>query len=79
MGHETGSGNYIMGMVSLKKGEMKEAAKRLKKAPEGLFPYRDLFLSLALRNIGKTKEADKAFSRYLKQIRAPLDLSTLQN
>ncbi len=79
MGYETGPGNYIIGMVSLRKGEIKEAAKRLKKVPEGPFPYRDLFLSLALRNLGKTKDADRAFSGFLKRTRVPLALNTLQN
>jgi hypothetical protein len=77
MGYETGSGNYIMGIITLAKGKNAEAAGHLRKAPKSQFPYRDLYLSIALRNCGKTKAADEAFRSFVRQYRAPFAVSVL--
>jgi tetratricopeptide (TPR) repeat protein len=71
MGYETGLGNYILGTVGLGKGLSKEAAKRLKKSPSDRFPYRDLYLSMALRNLGKNKAADETYQKFLLRNPAP--------
>ncbi|HTY64448.1 MAG TPA: hypothetical protein VMG30_19525 [Acidobacteriota bacterium] len=64
-GYESDMGNYIIGVVSLEKGMNKEAANHLKKVPRGRFPNRDLFLSMALRSLGKTKSADELYRSFL--------------
>jgi tetratricopeptide (TPR) repeat protein len=57
-GYESNAGNYIMGVVGLGKGECKESVKLLKKVPSDQFPYRDTYLSIALRNCGANKAAE---------------------
>jgi hypothetical protein len=78
MGHETFLGNYIMGRVDLEKGLNKEAAYHLRKIPPKRFPYRDLYLSIALRNLGKTKAADEAHRNFLQRNPVPYSISSLQ-
>jgi hypothetical protein len=51
-GRESAIGNHVLGTISLERGDMKEAAERLKRTPEQRFRFRDLLLSLALRNLG---------------------------
>jgi tetratricopeptide (TPR) repeat protein len=79
MGYVTGAGLYIIGKVSLEKGLDKEAAKYLKDTPRDQFPYRDLYLSTALRHLGKTKTADKAYRDFLKHNPFPFALGIPQN
>ena len=78
MGHETFLGNYIMGRVDLEKGLNKEAADHLRKIPPKRFPYRDLYLSIALRNLGKSKAADEAYRKFMERNPVPYSISTLQ-
>lgn len=66
-GHEPDSSHYIQGVVCLEIGLFQEAARHLKEVSGDRFPYRDLFLSSALRNLGKTKSADAMFRDYLKR------------
>lgn len=66
-GYETGAGNYIMGTIHLEKGMNKQAVKCLKKISPDKLPYRDLYLSIALRNLGKVKAADEAFRSVLRR------------
>jgi Tfp pilus assembly protein PilF len=66
-GYQSGPCDYVVGIVSLEKGLNKEAVEYLDTVPSGSFPYRDLFLSMALRNLGKLKSADKLFRNFLKR------------
>lgn len=77
-GYESTLGHYILGMLSLQKGESKSAADHLKKVPTDRFPYRDLYLSIALRNYGKTKAADESYRNFLRRNPVPLLISLLQ-
>jgi len=78
MGYETELGNYILGTIGLGEGLNKESAERLKKASPDRFPYRDLYLSIALRNLGKTKVADEAYGKFLQHHPVPYALTRLQ-
>ncbi len=77
MGHETALGNYIIGKMGVVKGLNKEAADHLRKIPPKRFPHRDLYLSLALRNMGKTKAAEEAYRNFLHRNPVPYAISTL--
>jgi hypothetical protein len=77
IGYESNLGRYILGTVSLEKGLSREAARNLKKTPPDRFPYRDLYLSIALRNFGKTKAADESYRNFLKRRPAPFYISLL--
>ncbi len=76
-GYESPVGHYILGTVSLEKGQNREAAEHLKKAPADRFPYRDLYLSIALRNCGKTKAAEESYRNFLRRNPAPFLISTM--
>ncbi len=77
-GYESGLGHYILGTVDLGNGNSKEAADHLKKVPTGRFPYRDLYLSIALRNCGKNKAADETYQSFLRSHPAPFLISELR-
>jgi Tfp pilus assembly protein PilF len=79
MGYESGLCNYIIGTVSLEKGKNDEAVKYLKKAPTDRFPYRDLYLSIALHHLGKTKAAEETYKNFLKRNPVPHAFSIPQN
>ncbi len=66
-GYEPDSSHYIQGVVSLERGLYKEAARHLKKVSEDRFPYRNLFLSMALRHLGKAKSAEETFLSFLRR------------
>ncbi len=67
MGYQSGIGNYIIGIISLEKGMNRQAADRLKRTSRDFFPYRDLYLSIALHNLGEAKAADKAYRSFFKR------------
>jgi tetratricopeptide (TPR) repeat protein len=71
-GFESGLAHYILGMLELGKGNAQGAMNHLKKAPSDRFPYRDLFLSIALRNCGKSKAADESYRNFVRRNPAPL-------
>lgn len=77
-GYESNLGHYILGSVGALKGEGKEAIEHLKKVTSERFPYRDLYLSLALRKIGKTKDADSTYQSFLKRNPAPVLSASLR-
>jgi hypothetical protein len=66
LGYESKFGHYILGVGDLKKGQLKDSVAHLKKAPAERFPYRDLYLSIALRNMGKTKAAEESYHTFLQ-------------
>lgn len=75
-GYETDLGHYILGTIKLERGESKEAVEHLKKVSTNRFPYRDLYLSIALRNCGKEKAADEAHRNFLRRNPAPFLISS---
>ena len=77
MGYNTSLGHYILGTVGLGKGMGKEAAENLRKISSDRYPYRDLYLSIALRNAGKTKAADESYRNFVKRNPVPYALSIL--
>jgi hypothetical protein len=64
LGYESELGRYILGTMSMEKGLAAEAVQSLKKVSADLFPYRDLYLSIAFRNLGKTKSAEASYRRF---------------
>ncbi|NLT66325.1 MAG: tetratricopeptide repeat protein [Acidobacteria bacterium] len=78
-GYESNLAHYILGTVGLRKGESEAAVQHLKKASRDRFPQRDLYLSIALRNCGKTKDADASFRDFLKHNPAPLMAASPRN
>jgi tetratricopeptide (TPR) repeat protein len=77
MGYATSLGHYILGTVGLGKGMNKEAAENLKKISSDRYPYRDLYLSIALRNAGKTRAADESYRNFIKRNPVPYAISIL--
>jgi tetratricopeptide (TPR) repeat protein len=75
-GYESNVGHYILGRVGLEKGASKDSVDHLKKVRPDRFPDRDLYLSIALRDCGKTEAADKAFRNFLRRHRAPFLISS---
>ena len=67
MGYESAGGHYVLGVMSLQKGLAKKAVEHLKKIPPEKFPYRDLYLSLALRACGRTKAAEESYQSFLRR------------
>jgi hypothetical protein len=68
MGYESVAGNYILGVTLLQRGYTKRSIQHLKKVPAPKFPYRDLYLSIALRQTGKDKAAQEAFDSFLRHV-----------
>lgn len=77
MGYESNLGHYILGTVGLEKGMDKESIQHLKKIPSERYPYRDLYLSIAFRNAGKTKAADESYRNFVRQHPVPYAISIL--
>ena len=75
MGYQKDVGHYILGTLDLQKGESREAVNHLKKLSTDRFPYRDLYLSIALRNCGKTKAADESYRNFFRRHPAPYMVS----
>jgi len=75
-GYRTVLGHYILGTIGLERGNSKEAVEHLKKVPTDRFPYRDLYLSIALRNCGKEKAANEAHRDFLRRNPAPFLISS---
>jgi len=71
MGYESGGGHYVLGVMSLEKGLVKKAIEHLKKISSDKFPYRDLYLSIALRISGKTKAAEDSYQSFLRRDPVP--------
>jgi tetratricopeptide (TPR) repeat protein len=76
-GYKSVLAHYILGTVGLRKGDYESAADHLKQVSTDRFPYRDLYLSIALRHCGKNKDADRSYRDFLRRNPAPL-MATLQ-
>jgi Tfp pilus assembly protein PilF len=66
-GYESAIAHFILGTVALNKGRHQETIYHLTKISAEEFPYRDLYLSIAFRNTGKTKSADDSYKKFLKR------------
>lgn len=76
-GYESNMGHYILGVLGLEKGHYEDSVEHLKKASADRFPYRDLYLSIALHRCGQSKAADVTHQSFLKKNRAPFAVSLL--
>lgn len=76
-GYESNMGHYVLGVVGLEKGEYEASVAHLKNASADRFPYRDLYLSIALHKCGKSRDADAIHQSFLKKNRAPFAISLL--
>ena len=70
-GFATDQSHYILGVLALQKAHPVEAAGQLSKVNSRKFPFRDLFLSIALRNVGKSRAASKHFESFLRRHPVP--------
>ena len=77
-GYESGLGHYILGTIGVENGKSKEATEHLKRITAERFPYRDLYLSIALRNCGKAKAADQSYQSFLRRNPPPFLISVLR-
>lgn len=77
-GYESILGHYILGTLEVEKGLYKDAADHLKKVPAERYPLRDLYLSMALRNSGKTKAADETYMSFLRRHPAPFAVTEIR-
>ncbi len=77
-GYQSMLGEYILGTIGVEKGDSKQAAEHLKKISADRFPYKDLYLSIALRNCGKTKAAEESYRNFLRHNPAPFLVSLLR-
>jgi tetratricopeptide (TPR) repeat protein len=57
---------YSLGVLALGRGYHKQSALELGHVDPERFPYRDLFLSIALRGLGQSKAAARAFDTFLQ-------------
>jgi len=77
-GYESNLGHYILGTVGVRMGNCRDAVSHLKKISADRFPYRDLYLSIALRNCGDIKAAERTYLSFLRRHPAPLLLTSLR-
>lgn len=77
-GYESKLGHYILGTVGLEMGRNEEAVAHLKKVPSDRFPYRDLYLSIALRNRGQLKAAEETYRDFLRRNPVPYMVASLR-
>lgn len=66
-GYQSNLAHFILGTVGLGKGRNQEAVYHLTKISSKEFPYRDLYLSMAFRNIGRIKEADRLYRKFAQR------------
>ena len=64
-GFSTPTAHYALGVLALEKGLAQQAVQQLSQSDGKRFRYRDLFLSIALRAVGKPKAAEKRFLDFL--------------
>jgi tetratricopeptide (TPR) repeat protein len=77
-GYVSSMGHYILGMIEVEKGNYRDAVDHLKKVPAERYRYRDLYLSIALRNSGKTKAAEETYMSFLRHNPAPFAVTNIR-
>jgi Tfp pilus assembly protein PilF len=75
-GYSVPSAHYILGVTALGRGHDREAIRELSKVGKN-YPYRDLFLAVALGNTGKSSKAHKELRDFFRRYPAPLLMMTL--
>jgi Tfp pilus assembly protein PilF len=70
-GYAGNMAHYAMGLMALQRQYALEAVRHLSKTNRKSFPYRDLYLSLALQELGKGDAAAKSRRIFLEGHRAP--------
>jgi hypothetical protein len=73
-GFSSPSAHYTFGLLSLERGRWRQGAEQLAQSSPERFPYRDLFLSVALGAGGHRRQAAKSLREFLK--RRPVGLVT---
>jgi hypothetical protein len=71
-GFASPTAHYILGVMSLQNGHFERASDQLRRTDSSRYPYRDLYLSIAQRELGKEKTAEKTFQSFVKSHKAPL-------
>ncbi len=71
-GYSSPAAHYILGVSAIEKGRSTEAIRELSMTKNGQFPYRGLFMALALHGAGKHDKAVKEHNRFLRDYRVPL-------
>jgi Tfp pilus assembly protein PilF len=66
-GYTSQRSRFILGLLELGQGRPAEAARRLSEVSPKSFPYRDLYLSIALAREGKRSAASKRFSDFRRR------------
>jgi tetratricopeptide (TPR) repeat protein len=67
LGFEAKGAHYFLGVLALGRGLYKQSFTELGLVDPKRFPYRDLYLSLALRGLHQHKPASKAFGDFLQR------------
>ncbi len=70
-GYTLAIAHYAIGLMALQKQHPLDAVRHLSKADCRIFPYRDLYLSMALQQMGKADSAAKRLRRFLRGCPAP--------
>lgn len=70
-GYSSGSAHYALGVMALQRGYPLEAVRNLSKVNRRSYPARDLYLSLALRELGRIGPSAKSLRKFLAGNRAP--------
>ncbi len=77
-GFSTPMAHYVLGVLALQQQQFAKAVNQLRKTDSTRYLYRDLYLSIGERGLGKTKIADRTFQNFMRNYKAPLavDFST---
>jgi Tfp pilus assembly protein PilF len=71
-GFSSPTAHYVLGILALQRGHYLRAVEQLRNTDSTRHPYRDLYLSIAQRELGRVKAADKTFQSFVKTHKAPL-------
>ncbi len=71
-GYSTGAAHYVLGVTALEKGSSLEAVRELSMVKGKQFPYRGLFLSIALRDLGKRGKSESEYRNFIRNMKIPL-------
>ncbi len=71
-GFSGAAAHYLLGLAALEKSLFVEAVRELSTVKRKQFPYRDLFLAIALRGAGKDADAAREYKRFIRNNRASL-------
>ena len=67
LGFEAPMAHYCLGVLALERANWKQGARELERVSPERFAYRDLYLTVALRGIGRQHEAARSFQSFLRR------------